>query len=120
MIAFLFAIYAAIIHESGHIVAAYFLGVPVKRVGINWVGLFTVRTLAPEMWKNVVITAAGPLTNVLAAACFYIDGSPRVAFANLFIGLFNLIPFPSSDGWRLIGYVSGKYQVPEPERNAGD
>ncbi len=91
-----------ILHESGHILAARWQGLQVKRIGISWRGMYIVREPGPPM-ANMITTLAGPLFNLLLALAWPL--SHEFALANLIFGLSNLIPMPCSDGkraWNLL------------------
>src|SRR5690349_11808262 len=60
LITMLWGIPAMLLHEAGHIVAALWCGVKVKKVGLSRTGLYTVREAGPK-WSNVCISLAGPL-----------------------------------------------------------
>ncbi|MGA7242453.1 MAG: hypothetical protein WBX19_04680 [Terracidiphilus sp.] len=90
---------AMILHECGHIAAAFGLGVRVKRVGIEWnKGIFTVRDQG-TVRQNLVIAMAGPFVNMLLIGSepWY----PVLALANLCYALANMLPIEGSDGFRI-------------------
>jgi Zn-dependent protease len=91
-------IVTALIHELGHIVAALSMGLTVKRLGLCWKGLFIVRDTGSPV-ANLITTFAGPGANLMCALAFW-SGAPQFAFANLMLGLMNLLPFNGSDGQR--------------------
>ena len=91
---------ALVLHECGHIAAAHLCGVKVKKVGISWVGLFVQRDPGPR-WSNVFISFSGPFVNLLLAAALW-NTMPGFAHANMIIGAGCLLPFPKSDGKRIL------------------
>lgn len=97
----LLGVAAMVLHESGHIVAAFLLGVRVKRVGIRWnKGLYTVREPGNTQ-QNLLIALAGPFTNfilVMTAAWL-----PIFSLANFCFALANMLPIEGSDGFRVAG-----------------
>ncbi len=73
--------------------------------------------LKNQRWGELLVAAAGPLSNLLIAGVFAIFARVAVAyalptaaisfaelivFANLFLGLFNMIPIPPFDGYGVI------------------
>lgn len=87
------------LHEMGHICMARHLGLRIKRFGMTWRGPFIVReTGTPE--ANVIVSAAGPWVNLVLASALW-HGWHSFAFANLVLGISNLVPTPNSDGLRI-------------------
>ena len=93
----LFGLLAMVLHEIGHLCVAQALGLKVKRVGVCWKGMYTVREAgSPEV--NLQVSLAGPLTNLALMALWPV--SPTLGLANLFVGVTNLLPLSGSDGKR--------------------
>ncbi len=88
------------LHELAHVAAAKALGVRVKRFGVSWKGPYIVRE-AGSVDRNMLIALSGPVMNLMLSACLW-PLMPRFAFVNLWVGLFNLLPFKSSDGTRVL------------------
>ncbi len=95
---------AMFLHECGHIGTALLCGVKVKKVGLSRVGLYTVREAGPR-WANVMISMAGPATNLLLALMLR-DVLPTFAWVNLIACLYNLLPIPQSDGKRIFALLA--------------
>jgi Zn-dependent protease len=85
-------------HEAAHVAAALALGIKVKKVGLAWKGMYTVREPGPPH-KNLLITLAGPFMNLLLIACWH--WWPTFGLANLVCGGVNLLPIEGSDGARV-------------------
>jgi Zn-dependent protease len=102
--AMLMGIPAMFFHECGHIAMALFCGVKIKKVGLSWMGLYTVREPGPR-WVNLWVSFAGPAAN-LALAFALRNTLPGFAWINLVDALFNLLPMPNSDGSRILGLLS--------------
>jgi Zn-dependent protease len=75
------------------------LGLRIKRVGITWRGPYIVRESGTPN-ANVLVSAAGPWVNLVLAALLW-QSCYSFAFANLVLGLSNLMPTPNSDGRRI-------------------
>jgi Zn-dependent protease len=89
---------AMVFHEAAHVVAALALGLRVKRVGMGWKGMYTVRDPGPPN-KNLVISLAGPLINLALILSWH--WLPTFGLANLVCGVVNLLPIEGSDGARV-------------------
>lgn len=94
----LLGLLAMVLHEVGHVVAAIALGIRVRGVGLCWKGLYTVREAGPPV-KNILISSAGPLINLLLFLLWH--HSPTFSLANLCCGVCNLLPMHNSDGERI-------------------
>lgn len=88
---------AMVLHEVGHLLAALALGVKIKSVGMRWKGLYTVREAGPP-GKNMLVSLAGPFTNILLILCS--PWCPVFGLANFCFALGNLLPIEGSDGER--------------------
>ncbi len=95
----LVGVLAMLLHESGHLVAALALGVHIKTIGLRWKGLYTVRE-AGTPTKNLLISLAGPCTNLLLMLSWPL--SKNFFLANLCYAGFNLLPIEGSDGERVM------------------
>ncbi len=87
------------LHEAGHLISAFALGVHVKRVGMSWKGMYIVRESGPPL-ANMMTTLGGPLLNVLLAMAW--PAAHEFAMMNLIFGLANMIPLAGSDGQRAV------------------
>jgi Zn-dependent protease len=93
-----------LVHELGHAIAAVLLDVQVHRIGLKFIGAYTHRKYATRPIHDVIITASGPLASVfMTVASLFV---PRVgvwlATWNFGIVVVNLIPFPGTDGYRIL------------------
>ena len=99
--------FAALLHECGHLLTMMLFHCRIQRIALR---LFDVKIVAAEpkrVTEDVLITAAGVMTNFAAAAvCF--PFSKRLCVANLVIGCFNLLPMESLDGGRLLMLMLSK------------
>ena len=113
----LMGIPAMVLHECGHIGTAFLCGVKVKKVGWSRRGLFTVRESGPK-WSNIVISAAGPLVNLLLAIALW-NTFTLFAEVNLVACIYNLLPIPNSDGSRILALLSNTPVVPQQTSQVG-
>ena len=102
--AMLMGLPAMFFHECGHIGMALFCGVKIKKVGLSWMGLYTVREPGPR-WANLWVSFAGPAANLVLAFALR-NTMPGFAWINLVAALFNLLPIPNSDGSRILGLLA--------------
>ncbi len=105
---------SVLVHEAAHAVAARRFGYPVERVVANlWGGHTAYNPASATPGRSAVIAVVGPLSNlVVGALCWAV--LPQVtqpvaygllwaaAFANLFVGAFNLLPGLPLDGGFLV------------------
>jgi Zn-dependent protease len=89
-----------VLHEMGHVVTSLMVGIRVKSVGLCMKGMYIVREAGTPM-KNLLISLAGPLTNVALILIFY-RVSPTFTLANLCLAVCNLAPVKGSDGDRVL------------------
>ena len=100
----LLVVVSLILHELAHVAAASFFDVRVHGIGIKFIGAYTHRKYASKRAHDAVIAAAGPLSSLLLTlASFYV---PKVgvwlAEWNFGIVVLNLLPFPGTDGFRIL------------------
>jgi len=91
-------IIAMVLHEFGHLVTSLMVGIKVKSVGMCMKGMYTVREAGSPM-KNLLVSLAGPLTNVALILLFW-HVSTTFTLANLCLAICNLAPVRGSDGDR--------------------
>lgn len=118
LVAFAYAVllYGSVfVHELSHAVTARVLGLPVRSVTLHILGGETsIEREAPTPGREFLIAFAGPLVNLVLAGfgllAHMIVPMPDVAlllvdaltFANLLVGVFNLLPGLPLDGGRLV------------------
>jgi len=118
---FLFVLTAAIWHELAHIIAAWRFGLRAERMVITPIGVMAhiPGGEALTMWKRLFVLLAGPLLSLLAAgllffvgraianagADYLLGGLRGLLYANLAVGLFNLLPFMPLDGGRIVSLL---------------
>jgi len=88
---------AMTLHELAHLVAARAVGIRVKKVGLRWKGLYTVREPGSP-GNNAIVSLAGPLLNLALLLTWH--WSPTFGLANLCFFGFNVLPIEGSDGER--------------------
>ena len=110
-----------VIHELGHILMGLVMGLKIEKIEIMPLGLSVSFKVHVEDYnkkikngnilqlKKIAIAAAGPLTNLimlLIVLCtnieFKIVSNEILAYANILIMLFNLLPIYPLDGGRIL------------------
>jgi Zn-dependent protease len=113
--AFVVLLYASVlVHELSHCVVARAFGLPVRRVLLYPLGGFSeIEKEAPTPAREFLVSAAGPAISLVLAAAGYglsklvPSGTAHVlvvqlVWANLLVGLFNLLPGLPLDGGRML------------------
>jgi Zn-dependent protease len=105
----LWGLYAAIIHEAGHLIAMFFCDIPVKSVTLYGAGISIdtkhSRDFLPCATELFILFAGAAVNFAVCAYCavFFENAAVKLFGAiNLVIGLFNLLPLSSFDGGRII------------------
>jgi Zn-dependent protease/CBS domain-containing protein len=120
--AFVVLLYVSVlVHELSHSLVARSYGLPVRRILLYPLGGFSeIEREPPTPGREFLVSAAGPaLSLVLAAAGFGLmhvvsrDSIPgalvwQLGWANLIVGLFNLLPGLPLDGGRMLRAVIWK------------
>ncbi|HZC27460.1 MAG TPA: site-2 protease family protein [Actinopolymorphaceae bacterium] len=116
--AFGFAVllYASVlVHEISHVLVARHFGLPVRAITLQFLGGLSEIEREPESpWREFAVAVVGPLTSLAiagigAAAMTMVSGPPllelaliQLAWANLLVGIFNLLPGLPLDGGRIL------------------
>lgn len=85
---------ATLVHEAGHLVAALWFKVPVRKVGLHWQGVYVQRARTTG-WPEVCICLAGPAVNLMLAVVYL---PCPLGLCNLVLAVVNLLPITNSDG----------------------
>jgi Zn-dependent protease len=113
---FVILLYASVlVHELSHCVVARAFKLAVRRILLYPLGGFSeIEQEPPTPGKEFLVSVAGPLTSLALAGCGFalnvalnLGGIPRVLidqliFANLLVGIFNLLPGLPLDGGRIL------------------
>jgi Zn-dependent protease len=112
---FVVLLYASVlVHELSHCVVARAFGLPVRRVLLYPLGGFSeIEKEAPTPAREFLVAAAGPVISLVLAAAGYglsrlVPGGTghvlvnQLMWANLLVGLFNLLPGLPLDGGRML------------------
>jgi Zn-dependent protease len=120
----LWGLYAAIIHEAGHLIAMSFCDIPVKSVTFYGAGISIdtkhSRDFLPCSTDLFILFAGAALNFAVCAYCaiFFENAAIKLFGAiNLVIGLFNLLPLSRFDGGRIISALTRALCSPERAEN---
>jgi Zn-dependent protease len=110
-----------LLHEFGHAFAARAFGIKTRDITLYAIGgVARLNRIPDKPWQELVVAVAGPLVNVVIAALIFVTHvtaglqqfdqleSPRiellvrVAQANVYLVVFNLIPAFPMDGGRIL------------------
>lgn len=91
---------AVVLHETGHLVSSFALGLKVKGIGVCKKGFYVIREAGTPS-KNLIVSLAGPLTNVALLLIFW-HASNTFTLANMCLAICNLAPIKGSDGDRAL------------------
>lgn len=106
----------AVLHESGHMLAAVLLGIPLRSLDIGTFGAsLRVRGSLISYPKEFLLCAAGPAMNFISAAAavifseyrgYYTECGEFFIAVSVMLGLLNLIPAEGFDGGRMLAVVT--------------
>ncbi len=102
---------ACILHEAGHIAAARLAGVRVRCLTFQAGGISLVSdppTAYAGFFREMLILSAGCLVNLMLAFISRLRGDELFYLVNLSLGMFNLLPFSSFDGGRMLSAIAGR------------
>ncbi|WP_421701410.1 site-2 protease family protein [Aliiroseovarius sp.] len=117
---------STLLHELGHAWGCHVQGVPVRRVMIYGGGGFCEHARTTTRREDELITAMGPIVNLVlwaAASLAFMNlylSLPlsvlvllsQIAWLNLFLAIFNLLPVQPLDGGRLLQLTLMRFMEP--------
>lgn len=95
---------ASFMHECGHLLAMFLLHCPPDRCTLGAFGMRieTGQRRLVGYGRAILISAAGPLVNGVAAAVLYLLGGRQTAAVHFTLGAFNLLPASALDGGEVL------------------
>lgn len=93
------------VHEAAHLIAALFCGEHIKSVRMTSCGISLGFSNPKSYGEEAFVAICGPLVSFLFAAVGYFNGGAfgeQVCSFSAFLGLINLFPLPTFDGWRVL------------------
>ncbi len=106
-----FSIVFGIIHELGHLIFLKYFKVNITEFSLSLFGANIKKDLFNKIdySKDILIYFSGPLFNLIFSFCFFICNKIKnelffqeMFTVNLFLALFNLLPFYSFDGGKIL------------------
>lgn len=97
-------------HELGHILVARHYRVPVRKIGVNWMGMY-IRRARTTGWPEIQVCMAGAAMNLVLAAAFW-NVNYWFALCNLVFGLVNILPITNSDGSHALAALRAMHTEP--------
>ncbi len=120
----LIPLFAAFLHECGHILVAFFLSIPIKRIKLNLFGaLIETPPLACTYKKEALLAFAGPFMNILTGSSALMIFEERALYfsvASFAFALINLLPIESFDGGRILSCLLLNKYEPSVEHNISE
>lgn len=112
-------IFSIYLHEMGHAFGGWLFGIRTLDVTLTFFGGYARLVGVPRgSFQNIVVSFAGPAANLLIAGILYwyqanVDDTSailyRVAYANLFLGIFNLLPGYPLDGGHIAAAILSNF-----------
>lgn len=96
-------LFCMLAHELGHIMIARFNHVPIKKIGLNWMGMYIQRARGSG-WAEISICLAGAAMNFTLALLFW-NINNWFALCNLIFAIVNVLPIKNSDGTHALDAV---------------
>lgn len=103
---FMLILLCCFMHETGHIIMMCICSIPPKAIIIYGGGIkiYPDKSKMVAEWQDTLILSAGCIINLLTAGIIILFNYNLTFFAsaNLFLGLFNLMPVKYFDGGRIL------------------
>ena len=112
---------AAALHEGGHLLSCFLLGIEVRRLRLNVLGaVLDTDSRCQSGWEEAVVALAGPLANLCSIPPALAVHQSLLAGASLLLGTFNLLPADPLDGSCILhGLLSVRGDLDRADRIVG-
>lgn len=96
-----------LLHELGHAITGITLGLKIKKININVLGLsIEFENYGKERINNkIIIDIAGPAINIISFIIAVILKKEETAYINILLAIINLLPIYPLDGGRIVKNV---------------
>lgn len=93
-----------LLHELGHAITGVILGLKIKKININVLGLsIEFENYGKERLNNkIIIDMAGPAINIITFIIAVIFKNEEIAYINILLAIINLLPIYPLDGGRIV------------------
>lgn len=108
----LICLISAILHECVHLLFLFIFKSKIKQITLNLFGGNILRSERNKLsnLKEGVICLSAPIFNVIIGLIFYkVNRMNLFSQINIFIGIFNLLPFYNFDGGIALSYLTKSY-----------
>ena len=113
----LLTLIAILIHESGHLAAAYLLRMKPEGIAADTIGIrLLFRGTPPSYGKEIFLCAAGPLANLLSLGLALPHYSGENSFflsVSAALAILNLLPIDGFDGGRILRSTLSLFLSPD-------
>ncbi len=111
---------SVLVHEAAHLISAIFCGERVQSVRVTPCGI-TLGFSAPKTYgEEAFVAICGPMASFAYAVIGFFRGGSfgtEVLLFSAFLGIMNLLPLPSFDGWRVLrAIVASIFGITAAER----
>ncbi len=107
----LYLLFAVVLHEAGHILAALLVAGELPRLRFNIAGVKLKYDGLAGAARQITVSAAGPFMSILFGLIFY--GKRNFALISLGLGIANLLPVSCLDGGNILRSITEKLFLPE-------
>lgn len=93
-----------LLHELGHAITGVILGLKIKKININVLGLsIEFENYGKERINNkIIIDMAGPVINIISLIIAVILKKEEIVYINILLAIINLLPIYPLDGGRIV------------------
>lgn len=93
-----------LLHELGHAITGVILGLKIKKININVLGLsIEFENYGKERINNkIIIDMAGPVINIISFIIAVILKKEEIVYINILLAIINLLPIYPLDGGRIV------------------
>lgn len=96
-------ILGSVVHECGHLLMMWVVGLPPEDCTLGAFGMrLSLGARLPGYGRNLLVSAAGPMANGVAACILYLLDKPTAVAVHLLLMGLNLLPVSGLDGGEML------------------